>query len=217
MSAFEAVIEEIDQANAKDPRFSSEEGSAPIPVELLYGIRMSKMCELYAPEADELVQIAARGQHIERWIIPRDEYPLGKPGYFRWRNELKRHHAKRVLEIMAAHGYDLEAQTIVSDIIMKRDLKRDERTQLVEDLACLVFLQYNAVSFAKGHEHDKVVSIISKMIPKMSPKAHCFLASLDLDKGLRDAIDLAKARIADTFKVPDTLNTSDETSDERRP
>ncbi|WP_319529322.1 DUF4202 domain-containing protein [uncultured Cohaesibacter sp.] len=200
MSALEAVIEEIDQANARDPRFSEEEGSAPIPVELLYGIRMSKMCEAFAPDADEFVQIAARGQHIERWIIPRDDYPRDKPGYFRWRNELKRHHAKRVSDIMAEHGYDEEAQTIVSGILMKKNLKRDDRTQLVEDLACLVFLQYNAVAFAKGHPPEKVVSIISKTLPKMSTRAHRFANTLPLDAGLVKAIEQAKELLADDFQ-----------------
>ena len=200
MSALEAVLEEIDQANARDPRFREEEGSAPIPVELLYGIRMSKMCDSFAPNADEFVQIAARGQHIERWIIPRDEYPRDKPGYFQWRNELKRHHAKRVSGIMADHGYDEEAQTIVSGILMKKNLKRDERTQLVEDLACLVFLQYNAVNFAKGHPPEKVVSIISKTLPKMSPRAHHFADTLPLDAGLVKSIEQAKALLADGFQ-----------------
>ena len=192
MSAFDSVLEAIDQANAKDPRLSEEEGAAPVPVELLYGIRMSRMCDEYAPDADELVQIAARGQHIERWIIPRDDYPRDKPGYFRWRNQLKRHHANRVTEIMAEHGYSEADQAIVADIILKKNLKRDPRTQLVEDLACLVFLQYNAVTFAKGHTPEKVVSIIAKTLPKMSEKAHAYVGTMPLDAGLVEAIEAAK-------------------------
>ena len=197
MSRLDAVMEAIDLANAKDPRLSEEQDSAPVPVELLYGIRMSRMCDAYAPEADELTQIAARGQHIERWIIPRDSYPRDKAGYFRWRNELKRHHAKRVAGIMAENGYMAEDQAIVSDILMKKNLKRDARTQLVEDLACLVFLQYYAVPFAKGHEPEKVVSILSKTLPKMSEKAHAFAFTLDLEEGLAAAIEKAMAMLAE--------------------
>lgn len=197
MSAFEAVLDEIDRANAKDPRSSAGEGEAPVPVELIYGIRMSQMCEAFAPEADELVQIAARGQHIERWVIPRDDYPRDKPGYFRWRNMLKRHHAKRVSEIMATHGYNEADQATVADVLLKKNLKRDARSQAVEDLACLVFLKYYAVDFAKGHAPEKVVSIIAKTLPKMSSKAHDFVAKLDLDDGLLAAIEAAKAQLAE--------------------
>ena len=197
MSAFDAVIEAIDQANANDPRHSQEEGSAPIPVELLYGIRMSLMAASYAPEASELVQIAARGQHIERWTIPRDEYPLGKPGYFRWRNELKRHHAKRVSEIMAENGYSDEDQSIVSNILLKKNLKSDSQTQMVEDLACLVFLKHYAVAFAKDHQPEKVVGIIAKTLPKMSETAHGYVAELSLDPGLLSAIGSAKIKLSE--------------------
>ncbi|PLW76916.1 DUF4202 domain-containing protein [Cohaesibacter celericrescens] len=196
MSAFDSVLEAIDQANARDPRHCEEEGSAPVPLELLYGIRMSLMGDSFAPDADELVRIAARGQHIERWIIPRDEYPRDKSGYFRWRNELKRHHSKRVSGIMAEHGYSQEDQAIVADILLKKNIKRDARTQTVEDLACLVFLKYYAVSFAKGHDPQKVVGIIAKTLPKMSEKAHAFVADLSLDTGLLEAIEAAKIKLA---------------------
>lgn len=192
MSDFDAVIEAIDLANARDPRLSTEEGMAPVPQELIYGIRMSRMCDDYAPDADELVRIAARGQHIERWIIPREDFPRDKPGYFRWRNELKRHHAQRVSCLMAEHGYSEDAQGIVSDILLKKNLKRDPRTQTVEDLACLVFLQFYAPTFAKGHPLEKVVSILSKTLPKMSENAHDFVETLPLDMGLVEAIIEAK-------------------------
>ena len=144
MSAFETVLEAIDQANAADPRLEMSEGGAPIPKELLYGIRMSLMCDAFAPDADDLTKIAARGQHIERWIMPRDDYPRDRQGYHQWRNALKRHHAKTVGTIMSTNGYSDEDQAIVSDILLKKNLKRDARTQLVEDVACLVFLQYYA-------------------------------------------------------------------------
>lgn len=192
MSAYETVIEAIDQANAADPRLEIAEGGAPIPKELLYGIRMSLMCEAFAPEADELTRIAARGQHIERWIIPRDDYPRDRPGYHKWRNALKRHHAQKVSTIMAAHDYDEESQAVVSDILLKKNLKRDLRTQKVEDIACLVFLQHYALDFAADHESEKVVSILAKVLPKMSEAGQAHIANLDLPSALAGAIQAAK-------------------------
>ncbi|SNZ07215.1 DUF4202 domain-containing protein [Cohaesibacter gelatinilyticus] len=198
----EAVFDAIDEANAVDPRSTpvGGEGMAAIPVELIYGLRMSEMCSSFAPDADELVQIAARGQHIERWIIPRDDYPRDRPGYHRWRNALKKHHAKRVSEIMAAQSYGAEECEIVSNILLKKNLKRDDRTQAVEDLACLVFLQYYAEDFAKSHESEKVVNIIAKTLPKMSTEAHAFAATLPLADGIVAAIEAAKAKLAEQAK-----------------
>jgi hypothetical protein len=195
----EAVFDAIDEANAADPRTApvGGEGMAPIPVELIYGLRMSEMCSAFASDADELVQIAARGQHIERWVIPRDDYPRDRAGYHRWRNALKKHHAKRVSEIMAAQGYDDEACEIVSNILLKKNLKRDSRTQAVEDLACLVFLQHYALDFAKGYESEKVINIIAKTLPKMSNEAHAFASTLPLDDGIVTAIEAAKAKLAE--------------------
>ena len=193
MPAYEAVIEAIDQANAADPRLEATQGGAPIPKELLYGIRMSLMCEAFAPEADELTRIAARGQHIERWIIPRDDYPRDRPGYHQWRNALKRHHAQKVSSIMAAQGYDDEAQSVVSDVLLKKNFKREARAQRVEDVACLVFLQYYALEFAADHETGKVISILSKVLPKMSDAGQAHIAKLDLPEALMGAIEAARA------------------------
>ncbi|MCV6601882.1 MAG: DUF4202 domain-containing protein [Cohaesibacter sp.] len=197
-SNLEAVFDAIDEANAADPRSAPVGGEdmAAIPLELIYGLRMSDMCAAFAPDADELIQIAARGQHIERWVIPRDDYPRDRPGYHRWRNALKKHHAKRVSEIMAAHGYDDEACETVSNILLKKNLKRDSRTQAVEDLACLVFLKYYAEDFAKGHTSEKVINIIAKTLPKMSAESHDFVGTLDLADSLIAAIEAAKAKLA---------------------
>ena len=96
---------------------------------------------------------------------------------------------------MAAQGYGEQDQTIVSDILLKKNLKRDERTQWVEDLACLVFLKFYAVSFAKDHAPEKIVNILAKTLPKMSDKAHAFADQLDLDAGLLGYIQEAKAKL----------------------
>ena len=80
----------IDTANARD--LSREAGE---PAELVYGRRMSEALAAFAPGASEALQIAVRGQHIERWLMPRRAYPAGKAGYIAWRNAAKRRHAER--------------------------------------------------------------------------------------------------------------------------
>lgn len=64
----------IDEANALDPNREFWQGEEH-PKELLYGRRMTEWLLRLRPDAGELLQIAARGQHIRRWEVPRDRYP----------------------------------------------------------------------------------------------------------------------------------------------
>src|SRR5215475_1301074 len=102
---FDAVIAAIDDAHARDPNIVEIDGRG-VPAELLYGQRMSDALATMAPNASELLRIAVRGQHIERWTSPRAGYPAGRTGYLKWRNDLKEFHARRLGEIMAARGYE---------------------------------------------------------------------------------------------------------------
>ena len=52
---------------------------------LLYGQRMSAELDRFFPDASDALQIAARGQHVERWKLKRTEYPEGRAGYLAWR------------------------------------------------------------------------------------------------------------------------------------
>ena len=85
----------IDEANSADPK-----GQA-----LDYGKRMTDELSRLFPQAPEVLQIAARGQHVERWLLPRADYPDGKEGYLAWRREQARRHGARVAGIMARAGY----------------------------------------------------------------------------------------------------------------
>ena len=93
----------IDAANSADPTL---EGGAPSA--RLYGERMTAELSRLFPAASEVLQIAARGQHVERWLLPRSDYPAGKAGYLDWRREQARRHAARVGGMMAETGYPPE-------------------------------------------------------------------------------------------------------------
>ena len=93
---FDAAIAAIDACNAKDPRQAHDEQGYALPYELLYSQRMSATLQRFVPDAPESLQLAARAQHIERWILPREDYPMDREGYLAWRNALKQHHASRV-------------------------------------------------------------------------------------------------------------------------
>jgi hypothetical protein len=159
-----SALNAIDAANARDP--TNEAGE---PAELLYGRRMSEALAAFAPDASEPLQIAVRGQHIERWLSPRRTYPEGKVGYFAWRNAAKKRHAERLGEIMGTCGYDEAQIARVGALTRKEPLRSDGEAQTLEDVACLVFLRYYAARFASKHPAEKVLDILIKTQRKMSP------------------------------------------------
>lgn len=161
-----AVLAGIDAANAADPQ--TEDGQ---PACLLYGRRMGSECARLFPDASDLLRIACRGQHVERWVLARGSYPEGRQGYLDWRQDLARHHAARVGEIMQGAGYDADAVARVGDMLRKTALRRDPGTQALEDVICFVFLKWYFAPFAAKHAPDKVQRIVAKTARKMSPAA----------------------------------------------
>jgi len=188
MSRLENVLGAIDAANSGDPTI--EDGG---PAALLYGRRMSDRLAVFAPEADEMLQIAVRGQHIERWAIPRAEYPMDKPGYFRWRNALKARHAQRLAEIMGEAGYAAENAERVGQIVRKERIKADPDAQALEDVACLVFLEFYAAPFMAKHDEDKCVDIVRKTWAKMSDAGHAAALRLTLAPRVGEIVGKALA------------------------
>ena len=51
-------------------------------------------------------------------------------------------------------------------------MKTDEESQILEDVACLVFLDDQFEDFEKEHDEEKIVSILRKTWVKMSDKGH---------------------------------------------
>lgn len=164
------AFEAFDAYNAQDPNIESYNGT-PYPKELLYAQRMTDRLAIYAPGVPEYLQLAARCQHIGRWEIPRKSYPMDRVGYLKWRNELKGHHAKIAGDILKDCGYDNNTIEVVKFLLLKRELKQNPDTQLLEDVICLVFIEYYLEDFAAQHEDEKVIDIIRKTMKKMTKRA----------------------------------------------
>lgn len=163
----------IDGANSADPKSIDADGM-PRPANLIYGMRMSAELETFAPAASEPLRIAARGQHIERWIIPRAQYPMDRQGYHRWRLALRDHHAARLSAILADLGYDLATIARVASIVRKERLKDDDEVQTLEDVICIVFVKYELAAFAGKYADDdmRLADILAKTWRKMSERGH---------------------------------------------
>ncbi len=193
MGNVEQALEMIDAANARDPNLETVDGENQ-PKELVYGRRMSACLERLAPGASDLVRIAARAQHIERWTVPRGSYPEGKKGYHRWRTDLGRFHADRAGEIMAACGYAETEIGKVRAMLRKKNLRSDPDTQLLEDTICVVFLENYLSGFSTRHDPGKIVDILRKTWAKMSPRGREAALALELSHDARRLVERALAQ-----------------------
>ena len=133
-----------------------------------------------------------RCQHLRRWAIPRSSYPEGKIGYLRWRKEESLAHAALAGEILGQAGYDVDVKHVQS-LIKKERIKHDPEAQLLEDTACLVFLEHEFAGFAARHEEAKVIDILRKTWEKMSPLARREALGLQLPAPLRAIVGKALA------------------------
>ena len=176
---FQRAMALFDAANAEDPNQENDNGIA-VPKELLYARRMSAMLARYAPAAAEAVQLAVRAQHIQRWKIPRRDFPMTLPGYKKWRTTLYGFHADLAAKLLQEASYDEETIIRVKAAVGKRGLNTNSDSQLVEDVVGLVFVEDYIAAFAALHpEYDeaKWVDIIRKTWRKMSDGAHQFALS----------------------------------------
>lgn len=168
---FQKASEWIDAENAQDPNQETDNNST-YPKELLYSNRMYTRLMNFSPEASEEIQIASKAQHICRWKVARESYPMDRVGYLKWREDLKKFHAKTTASILEKAGYNPEFIARVSFLIEKKLLKKDSETQLLEDVICLVFLEYYLDPFVHKHDEEKLKNIIKKTWDKMSDKGH---------------------------------------------
>lgn len=166
----QAVLNAIDAANAEDPNL--EDG---LPEALLYGQRMSAELDRLFPDASDELQIAARGQHVERWKLKRTEYPEGRAGYLAWRKAQGLYHADVVRGFMEQADYGADQLETVEKMLRKQGIKRDAEVQALEDVICFVFLKWYFEPFAAKHSPEKIQRIIEKTAVKMSTEGRARL------------------------------------------
>ncbi|MGV3641837.1 MAG: DUF4202 domain-containing protein [Adhaeribacter sp.] len=189
---FNRAIALIDAANAEDPNVEQDQGQA-FPKEVLYARRMSACLNRVAPQASEALRLAAHGQHIRRWVLPRRDFAMDTQGYNKWRNSLKKLHAEDLGRILEEVGYEPEVIERVQFLVQKRQLKIDEEVQLLEDVICLVFLQYYFLDFAARHPEDKVIDIVRKTWNKMTSRGRQLALELELPAQAKDLVGKALA------------------------
>ena len=188
----EKTLAAFDAANLQDPNTEIVDGNA-VAKEWIYGQRMSAQLALFCENPSEALQLAARSQHICRWKIPRSDYPMDRSGYKKWRLDLAQMHGDIAGDIMSEQGYDEITIARVKDLLLKRSLKRDEEVQALEDVICLVFIEFYLEDFARKHDEDKLIDIIRKTWNKMSEKGHAAALKLPLSEGMLGLVGKALA------------------------
>lgn len=169
----------IDAAHAVDPKLTADGR----PAELVYADRMEAWVVRAAAAPTPLLQLAARCQHLERWSVPRTNFPVGKVGYLTWRKFLYTKQAARAKALLLQAGLPTTETDEAATWVSKTGLKTNPGTQALEDAACLVFLENEIEAFAAQHAdypREKLVDIIRKTWKKMSPRGQALAQTLAL-------------------------------------
>lgn len=187
---FQEALRRFDAENAADPNMELVEG-APQPRELVYAKRLFDWVLKLRPDASEALRLAARCQHIGRWMIPRSSYPMDRPGYLRWRNELKAFHARKAEEILREVGYPEDTIIQVQELNLKKNFPKDPDSRVLEDALCLVFLQYQLADLASRTADDKMINALQKSWKKMTAAAHAEALKLPLGPREKELVERA--------------------------
>jgi len=113
----------------------------------------------------------------QRWKSQRSNFPMNRKGYHQWRAGLNKFHADTVAGLLLNAGYENEFIERVKQIVGKKSLKTNCDTQLLEDVAGLVFIEHYMLDFVGRHSeysNEKWIDIIRKIWNKMTGRAHQF-------------------------------------------
>ncbi len=200
MESIERARKLVDEAHSADPTLDANGN----PAELVYADNMERWVARLVPDAEPLLLLASRCQHLERWSVPRDTFPMDRAGYNAWRRSLYRSQADRARELLLAAGVTESDADLVATWVSKTGLLRNPGTQALEDAACLVFLESEIDDFAARHgeySREKFVTILQRIWRKMSQPAR--ERALDLQVAplirslLQEAVSELEAREAE--------------------
>ncbi|KAL4774150.1 hypothetical protein BDW60DRAFT_165929 [Aspergillus nidulans var. acristatus] len=195
-TSFEKTLSLIDAAHAQDPKTttpSDPESSPVLPYELHYANKMTKYLSLRSPSASEALRLAVRAQHLRRWEVPRTDFPATKIGYHSWRSHLAKRQAEIAHSLCLEGGYDEQFAGRVAALVRKEGLRggEDEEVQVLEDVACLVFLEDQLEEFQSGYDEEKVIGILQRTWVKMSERGRELALEMELGGRSRELIGKA--------------------------
>lgn len=167
--ALQAAISAIDSANGEDPNVIVFEGRS-WPRAQLQGVRATYWLGELDTSADPAVTIAARAHHLRRWSVNRSSFPEGRAGYHRWKREARAAHRAAIEAVLAPLQLPSDVVARAGEFAERTSLT-EPGTQLVEDVACLVFLETQYDELIERLGDEKVSDALRKTTRKMSAAA----------------------------------------------
>ncbi len=183
---FDAAIRRFDEENARDPHQENNR-----PRELLYAERLTGWVLKLRPNASEVLRLAARCQHICRWQSPRESYPMTRPGYLKWRADLKKFHAEKSGAILREVGYEDDTIRRVQDLNLKKNFPADAECRVLEDALCLVFLEFQFAALATKSDDEKMINALRKSWDKMTDAARAEALKLPFGEREKSLVEQA--------------------------
>ncbi|KAK3047773.1 hypothetical protein LTR09_010888 [Extremus antarcticus] len=177
-------------AHAEDPTKTTI-NDQEMPYEVHYAQKMESYLSKRDPSASEVLKLAVCAQHFRRWEVPRSSYPMTKIGYHSWRSYLKKRQAQQVGEILKA-WYSEEEVEKCRALIEKEGLKQgEEEVQVLEDVACLVFLDDQFEAFKEKHDEEKMLGILRKTWGKMSERGREMALEIPMTEEAKELVGKA--------------------------
>lgn len=189
---FAEAIRRFDDKNSRDPNTETVNDKSH-PRELIYAQWLTDWVLKLSPDASEQLRLAARCQHLCRWEIPRNTYPMDKPGYLRWRADLKKFHEDKSGKILRDVGYDENVIQRVQELNLKKNFPNDPEVCVLEDALCLVFLERQLTPLAAKSDDDKMINALQKSWKKMTATARAEALKLDFAPREKSLIERALA------------------------
>jgi|SRR5690606_32331231 len=187
------ALNKFDDYNRNDPNTFNWQGTE-YPQELFLAEKLYHWIFKLSPSPSVALKLASRAQHIGRWEISRDSFPMDKVGYLSWRKHLAHHHAKITRSILGSLDFSEDIINQVEQIILKKSIKSTPDVQTMENALCLVFLEFQYEDFHPKYE-DKIVNILKRSLLKMDKTGHNFALNLPYSKNGSKFIEAALAEL----------------------
>ena len=174
----------IDGANAMDPTVVVVRGQAQ-PLAMAHGRLAVEWVQRLLESPPDAVLLAARAHHLRRWEVPRSSYPAGRASYLRWRKDQKNRHARDIEAILRGVGYEPDVVEQVQALVRRTQLGSDVHAQVIEDAACLVFIETQLADMAERLDRDRLLEVIRKTASKMSQQGLALIEQLPIGNAER--------------------------------
>lgn len=90
-------------------------------------------------------------------------------------------------------GFSKEDAERVDSMVRKENFKKDEETQVLEDVACLVFLDDQFEEFEEQHDEGKIIDILRKTWRKMSKEGQDLALGIPMTERCKEVVGKALA------------------------